>query len=64
MGAIVRRRMLRALARFGRDERGATAIEYGMLAVGVACAVAATVYGVGKSLNTNFYEKVNEAVKN
>lgn len=65
MSAQQRRRMLRrVLACFGRDARGATAIEYAMVAVGVACAVAATVFGVGSSLNTNFYAKVEDAVKN
>ncbi|GLK68450.1 Flp family type IVb pilin [Hansschlegelia plantiphila] len=46
---------------FIRNERGATAIEYAMIAVGLACAVAATVFGTGGSLNTNYYSKVNAA---
>ncbi|PZQ11284.1 MAG: hypothetical protein DI565_18495 [Ancylobacter novellus] len=54
----------RRLLRFVRDERGATAIEYAIIAVGVACAVAATIYGVGTSLKTNFYEPVENATKN
>jgi pilus assembly protein Flp/PilA len=52
----------RMLLRFLRDERGATAIEYAMIAVGIGCAVAATVYGTGQSLKANFYDKMNTAV--
>ena len=33
--------------RFIRDEQGATAIEYAMIAAGVGAAVAATVYSLG-----------------
>ena len=49
---------------FISDERGATAIEYALIAVGVACAIAATVYGVAASLKTNFYEPIANATKN
>jgi len=44
------------LTRFLRDERGATAIEYAMIASGVAVAIAATVTSLGsgvKGLFTN-----------
>jgi pilus assembly protein Flp/PilA len=44
------------LTRFWRDERGATAIEYAMIASGVAVAIAATVTSLGsgvKGLFTN-----------
>jgi pilus assembly protein Flp/PilA len=44
------------LTRFLRDERGATAIEYAMIASGVAVAIAATVTTLGsgvKGLFTN-----------
>jgi pilus assembly protein Flp/PilA len=37
------------------DERGATAIEYAMVAAGVGMAVATAVWGVGSALKTNFY---------
>lgn len=46
------------LDRFVRDERGATAIEYGMIAVFVSIAIAATVFGAGDSLLKNFYQRV------
>lgn len=49
----------RFCARFLRDTRGATAIEYALIAVCLSVAVGVTVHGVGNSLNTNFYGKVN-----
>jgi pilus assembly protein Flp/PilA len=39
---------------FVANERGATAIEYGLLAAGIAGAIIAVVAGVGTSLNTTF----------
>lgn len=57
-------RLCRSLTRFRGDERGATAIEYAMIAVGIGIAVAATVFGTGASLKVNFYDKMNAAVAN
>lgn len=54
----------RVLRRFLRDERGATSIEYAMIAVGISIAVAAVVFGTGQSLKTGFYDKMNAAVTN
>ena len=42
------------LARFFRDEQGATAIEYGLIAAGISVAIIATVAGLGSKLNTTF----------
>lgn len=42
------------LARFLKDESGATAIEYGLIASGIALVVITTVKGVGTNLNTVF----------
>jgi pilus assembly protein Flp/PilA len=42
------------LLRFVRDERGATAIEYGLIAAGIAVAIIAAVQGLGTSLNNTF----------
>jgi pilus assembly protein Flp/PilA len=39
---------------FLRDESGATAIEYGLIAAGISVAIIAIVQGVGTSLNTTF----------
>jgi pilus assembly protein Flp/PilA len=39
---------------FVRDDRGATAIEYGLIAAGIAVAIIAVVQGLGSQLNTTF----------
>ena len=36
------------------NEQGATAIEYGLIAAGIAVAIIATVFGLGTSLNSTF----------
>ena len=39
---------------FLKDESGATAIEYGLIAAGISVVILATVNGVGSQLNTRF----------
>jgi pilus assembly protein Flp/PilA len=39
---------------FFKDESGATAIEYGLIAAGIAIAIITAVQGVGTQLGTNF----------
>jgi pilus assembly protein Flp/PilA len=39
-------------ARFVRDESGATAIEYGLIAALIACVIIAALTSIGTSLNT------------
>ena len=46
--------MKNILARFAKDESGATAIEYGLIAAGIAIAIITAVKGVGSQLSTNF----------
>jgi pilus assembly protein Flp/PilA len=46
------------LRRLVPDERGATAIEYAMVAAGVGMAVATTVWNVGSALKSNFYDTI------
>jgi pilus assembly protein Flp/PilA len=46
--------MRRLLARFLGDERGATAIEYCLIAAGLSIAIVTAVNGVGSALNTKF----------
>lgn len=41
-------------SKFLRDESGATAIEYGLIAAGIAIAIITAVQGVGTKLSTNF----------
>jgi pilus assembly protein Flp/PilA len=43
-----------ALKSLLRDESGATAIEYGLIAAGIAVAIIAVVRGVGTNLNIIF----------
>ncbi|GLK66614.1 hypothetical protein GCM10008179_02520 [Hansschlegelia plantiphila] len=51
------------IKRFANDESGATAIEYGLIAVGIAIAIITMVKGVGGSLNSAF-DKVNTNLNN
>jgi len=46
--------MRNLITRFVRDESGATAIEYGLIAAGIAVAIIAAVNAVGTALNTKF----------
>ncbi|CAN5324900.1 hypothetical protein BH10PSE18_BH10PSE18_20820 [soil metagenome] len=46
--------MKTAIAKFLRDEEGATAIEYGLIAGLIAVAIAVAVGGVGEQLTTLF----------
>jgi pilus assembly protein Flp/PilA len=46
--------MKNLIARFVKDESGATAIEYGLIAAGIALAIIAVVNGIGGKLNTEF----------
>ena len=46
--------MKNLIARFVKDESGATAIEYGLIAAGIAIAIITAVNGVGTKLSTNF----------
>jgi len=45
--------MRKFLADFVADESGATAIEYGLIAAGIAVAIIAAVQSVGTALNAN-----------
>ena len=42
------------LTRFAADELGATAIEYGLIAAGIAVAIITVVQNLGSKLNTTF----------
>jgi pilus assembly protein Flp/PilA len=54
--------MRNVLARFLKDETGATAIEYGLIAAGISVAIIATVAALGSNLNTTF-SSVSTALK-
>jgi pilus assembly protein Flp/PilA len=44
----------RTILHFLRDETGATAIEYALIAAGISIAIVAVVTSLGSSLNTTF----------
>jgi pilus assembly protein Flp/PilA len=48
--------------KFLSDESGATAIEYGLIAAGIALAIIAVVNGLGSNLNTMF-SSINTSLK-
>jgi pilus assembly protein Flp/PilA len=50
------------LQKFWADETGATAIEYGLIAAGIALAIIAAVNGLGSTLNTVF-SSINTSLK-
>ncbi len=46
--------MTNLVRRFAKDELGATAVEYGLVAAGISVAIIAVVQGLGSKLNTTF----------
>ncbi len=54
--------MMNLLKQFVKDELGATAIEYGLIAAGISVAIIAVVQGLGPKLNTTF-TSVQSALK-
>lgn len=43
------------IVKFLKDENAATAIEYGLIAAGIAIAIISAVKGVGTKLNATFF---------
>jgi pilus assembly protein Flp/PilA len=54
--------MTKLFTRFLQDQTGATAIEYGLIAAGIALAIIAVVNGLGTNLNTKF-TSINTSLK-
>jgi pilus assembly protein Flp/PilA len=54
--------MNKLVVRFLKDESGATAIEYGLIAAGISLAIIAAVNGLGGKLNTKFSD-INTSLK-
>jgi len=52
-----------AVRQFARDERGVTAIEYGLIAALMAAAVAAAVGGMGTAISGKF-TKIADSITN
>ncbi len=45
---------MKYVLKFLKDESGATAIEYGLIAAGISVAIIAVLQGLGSKLNTTF----------
>ena len=43
---------------FLADQKGATAIEYALIAAGIGATIAATVYNMGSTLKTVWWDKI------
>jgi pilus assembly protein Flp/PilA len=54
--------MKRSILKFLKDESGATAIEYGLIAAGISLAIIAVVNGLGSNLNGKFTD-INTSLK-
>ena len=54
--------MKKLFVRFMKDESGATAIEYGLIAAGISRAIIAVVNGLGSNLNSKF-TSINNSLK-
>jgi pilus assembly protein Flp/PilA len=54
--------MKNLIARFVKDESGATAIEYGLIAAGISLAIIAIVNGLGANLSSKF-TAINSSLK-
>jgi pilus assembly protein Flp/PilA len=50
------------ILKFWRDESGATAIEYGLIAAGISIAIIVAVNGLGTNLNNKF-TSINNSLK-
>ena len=54
--------MRRLVVRFRGDQSGATAIEYGLIAAGIAVAIIVVVNGLGTNLNATF-SSISSSIK-
>ena len=53
---------MKTIRKFLVDESGATAIEYGLIAAGIALAIIAVINNIGIKLNTKF-TSINSSLK-
>ena len=54
--------MKKLVLKFWRDQSGATAIEYGLVAAGISLAIIAVVNGLGSNLSGKF-DSINSSLK-
>ncbi len=52
-------KLTNTVTRLWKDEEGATAIEYGLIAAGIAIAIIAAIYLVGDNLKNMFNDVAN-----
>lgn len=50
---------MKTLVKFLKDESGASAIEYGLIAAGISVAIVAVLKGVGSDLKSSFVSMQN-----
>jgi pilus assembly protein Flp/PilA len=63
MGVETESRIMKKLVLgFWRDDSGATAIEYGLIAAGISIAIIVAVNGLGSNLN-NMFTSINSSLK-
>jgi pilus assembly protein Flp/PilA len=55
--------MTSAFKRFWKDERGATAIEYGLIAALISVAIISAATTLGTNINTTFKKVANNVAK-
>ena len=55
-------RLTKFFGHFGRDEGGATAIEYALIASLIAAAISSTVYTLGGTVMVDLFQRIADAV--
>ena len=59
---ISRSAIMSLARRFRRDESGATAIEYAMIAAGIGATIATTVWGLGSAIKETWWDKIANVI--
>ena len=55
--------LVRLARSFCRDESGATAIEYAMIAAGIGATIAGTIWGLGSSIKEVWWDKIGSVIQ-
>ena len=58
------RMALACLKRFAADQRGSTAIEYGLMVALIGIAILATVFSMGQGIKNTLYGQISNALAN
>jgi pilus assembly protein Flp/PilA len=58
------RTALASLRRFAADQRGTTAIEYGLMVALIGIAVLATVFSMGQGIKNTLYGQISNSLAN